>query len=259
MGLGGTLRRMSPEDIPPAPADPRSSADYESSPLARAEYVSAIVHLYRGELHRANAWRIRLDNTTNWAVLTTAGLLTFTFGEGSHSHWVLLIGMALVSVFLAFEARRYRFADVWRMRVRKIEENFYGPILRRNPVSPIEDWGNLVADDLFNPHFKITRMQAVRARLLRNYWPIYVVVIGAWIVHVLTFTGGAVSGQTQNWSEVRATLGSGLLPWWFPLGVVISIVTVLVGIAFFVTPPTRSDEEAWLDPVLSSDDRVGDL
>ena len=60
----------------------RDRIDYESTPLSRGEYITAVVHLYRGELHRANAWRLRLDNTTNWAVLTTAGLLTFSFGEG---------------------------------------------------------------------------------------------------------------------------------------------------------------------------------
>ena len=65
---------------PVKPAD--LAVDLESDPLTRPEYISAIVHLYRGELHRANAWRMRLDNTTNWAVLTTAGLLTFSFGDG---------------------------------------------------------------------------------------------------------------------------------------------------------------------------------
>ncbi len=126
-------------------SDPEeNSADYESTPLSRQEYISAIVHLYRGELYRATSWRIRLDNTTNWAVLTTAGLLSLSFGAASHSHVVLLVGMALISVFWAFEARRYRFADIWYSRVRKIEENFYGPILRRDPVSPMRHWGALV-------------------------------------------------------------------------------------------------------------------
>ena len=78
--------------------------DYESTPLTRAEYIAAIVHLYRGELYRANSWRIRLDNTTNWAILTAAGLLTFTFGDKEHSHWVLLLGLLLVAVFHLFEA-----------------------------------------------------------------------------------------------------------------------------------------------------------
>ena len=68
-------------------SDPEENgSDYESTPLSRQEYISAIVHLYRGELYRATSWRIRLDNTTNWAVLTTAGLLSLSFGATSHSH-----------------------------------------------------------------------------------------------------------------------------------------------------------------------------
>ena len=72
--------------------------DYESDPITRQEYISAIVHLYRGELSRATAWRLRLDTTTNWAVLTTAGLLAFSFREGPNTHWSLLIGLVLVTL-----------------------------------------------------------------------------------------------------------------------------------------------------------------
>ena len=144
------------------------AVDYESSPLTRPEYISALVHLYRGELYRSNSWRLRLDHTTNWAVITTAGLLTFSFGDAGHSHWALLIGLAVITVFLGFEARRFRFAHMWRSRVRMIEENFYGPILRRDPVSPEADWGDMVAEDLFRPQFKIGRLQSIRLRLMRN-------------------------------------------------------------------------------------------
>ena len=38
-----------------------------------ASNLTVLAHLYRGELYRANSWRMRLDNTTNWAVITTAG------------------------------------------------------------------------------------------------------------------------------------------------------------------------------------------
>jgi len=99
----------------------RNPTDYESTPLSRQEYISAIVHLYRGELARATAWRIRLDTTTNWAVLTTAGLLAFAFRSGDNPHWPLLFGTALITLLLGYEARRYQLFDVWRSRVRKIE------------------------------------------------------------------------------------------------------------------------------------------
>ncbi|MDP6539208.1 MAG: DUF2270 domain-containing protein [Planctomycetota bacterium] len=221
--------------------DPSSGVDYESTPLTRQEYVSAVVHLYRGELYRANAWRLRLDNTTNWAVLTTAGLLTFSFDEGRHSHWILLGGFAVVSVFLLFEARRFRYADVWRARVRMIEENFYGPILRRDPVSPEEQWGPLVAEDLFRPRFKLSTLAALRSRFVRNYWAIYSVVSVAWGVKVITQPVSA-----ESWEGVRENLsGAGLLPWWLPLALVGGIWACALALMVCVPRATSYDLEEW--------------
>ena len=216
--------------------------DLESAPLTRPEYISAIVHLYRGELYRANAWRIRLDATTNWAVLTTAGLLTFSFGEGTRSHWVILLGLALVTVFLAFEARRFRAADVWRLRVRQIEENFYGPILRRDLVSPESSWGRLIAEDLFNPTYKLPRLFALRQRFTRNYWPIYAVLLGAWVVHVLAFPE-----EAGSWSDVQEHLRSGLLPWWAPISYVATILVGMGALVMLGPRPPHLESEGGLE------------
>ena len=35
-----------------------------------AAEMGAIAHLYRGEFYRSTIWRTRLDNTTNWAIVT---------------------------------------------------------------------------------------------------------------------------------------------------------------------------------------------
>ena len=215
--------------------------DYESTPLSRAEYIAAVVHLYRGELYRANSWRIRLDNTTNWAVLTTAGLLSLSFGAGRQSHnIVLLVGIGLITIFWTFESRRFRFADIWYSRVRKIEENFYGPILRRDPVSPETGWGDLVAGDLFNPSFKITRLEALRARLVRNYWAIYSVLGFAWIIKVLVHPDPA-----HGWDDVRARLELGFLPFWVPLAVVGVFVLFLLTLVFLTRKTTVENHDHW--------------
>ena len=132
-----------------------STPDFEGKALSRSEYISAVVHFYRGELHRATLWRIRLDTTTNWAIISVMGLITFSLGGPTRSHVGILAGMALVTTFLWIEARRFRFFDVWRYRVRRIEENFYGPILHRDPVSPDMAWGDRVADDLLHPMFAV--------------------------------------------------------------------------------------------------------
>lgn len=206
---------MTPEDT--------RRADYESSPLTRQEYISAVVHLYRGELDRATTWRLRLDATTNWAILTTAGILSYSFNADAHSHLGPLLGVVLTSVFWTIEARRYRYADIWYARVRKIEENFYGPILRRDPISPQSEWGRLVAEDLFRPRFRVPMTYALRKRLLRNYWAIFFVLLGAWAAK-LVFQPTPASG----WDDLRARLELGLFPFWVPLGFVALFLCALV-------------------------------
>ena len=203
----------------------RRAADYESSPLSRQEYIAAIVHLYRGELDRATTWRLRLDATTNWAIITTAGVLSYSFGDRTHSHLGPLLGLALVSVFWMIEARRYRYADIWYARVRKIEENFYGPILRRDPVSPRQAWGQDVAEDLFRPRFRVTRAFALRKRLVRNYWAVFAVLLGAWVVKLIAHPEPA-----HSWAAVHARLEVGLIPWWLPLGAIVAFLGALVAL-----------------------------
>ena len=228
--------RNAPEHSLEDPTIPR--ADYESTPITRAEYISAIVHLYRGELYRANSWRIRLDSTTNWAILSSAGVMTFAFGDPAHSHWALLIGMALVTIFLFFEARRFRFYFVWRARVRMIEENFYSPILRRDPTSPDEDWGKLVASDLFQPRFRIGRFSALRARLVRNYWAIFAVLFFSWCVKIAVHPL-----QAEDLESIKANLGNtAMIPWWAPL---IYIGVIFVGLVAMLFAPKAPPTEDW--------------
>ena len=127
---------------------------FEREPLTRSEYISAMVHLYRGEQHRAQVWRTRLDTTTNWAVISMGALLSYAFSGLDRRHEVLVLGMYMIFTMLVFESRRFRFYDVWRNRVRRIEENFYVPILRRDLTSPVENWGFYVAEDLLNPELQ---------------------------------------------------------------------------------------------------------
>src|SRR5262245_18272825 len=95
------------ESLAVAETQRTSEADptFENYPLTRAEYINAMVHFYRGEMHRAQLWRTRLDTTTNWAVFTVAGMTSFTFSDPSHSPFILVLGSLLVTAFLCFEAR----------------------------------------------------------------------------------------------------------------------------------------------------------
>ena len=215
---------------------------YEATPLTRAEYIAAIVHLYRGELHRSTLWRIRLDTTTNWAILCVAGLLAFTFREDTQPHWAVLIGFMLVTLLMGYEARRFRFFDFWRARVRKIEKNFYGPILRRDPVSPEVGWGTLVAEDLLDPHFKLSYLSALRARFVRNYWAIYLVLLFSWLIKIIIH-----SRPPHGWAEIKKYLEAGLLPWWMPLAYIAVFLVAFAALFFGIRRERRVEDEYWYD------------
>jgi len=201
---------------PPAPA----SADFESTPLTRPEYIQAVVHFYRGEIYRSNVWRRRLDATTNWAVLTTAAVLTFTFSSPERTHLLLVLCSFVVLAFLFIEARRFRYFSVYRARVRMLEENFLLPILTRQLVSPIEGWRDLVARDLEEPKFKNTLLEALALRIRYNYFWIFSFVGSAWLLKVWLHPVPA-----RTWREMYEHMAVPPLPAWVVLG---------VGVLFFV-------------------------
>ena len=79
-----------------------------------AATIGALAHLYRGEIYRSTIWRTRLDNTTNWAVVTLGIALLVKFSRSEASPLPLLLAGVLSVVFLVFEARHYRYFNVWR-------------------------------------------------------------------------------------------------------------------------------------------------
>ncbi|MEZ4389175.1 MAG: DUF2270 domain-containing protein [Candidatus Krumholzibacteriia bacterium] len=225
--------------------DPKAYADFENVPLQRVEYITAMAHLYRGELQRSLSWRLRLDTTTNWAVVTTAGLLTFAFNNPQYALHTLLAGMYANLMFLMLEAQRFRFFDVFHSRLRLVEENFYGPLLRRDLASPMADWGVCVADDLRVPHFHLSMRQAIRARLARVYAPLFSVEIIGWCLTVALQrrTAGA------SWFEV---LSIGVVPGWLPALLVLGLFLFLLTCVTTAPPVPRLYEayrhERNLDP-----------
>jgi uncharacterized membrane protein len=137
-------------------------------PLTSAE-IGALAHLYRGEMYRSKIWRTRLDMTTNWAVVTTGIALSVTFSNREASPLPIVLVSLLLGVFLIFEGRRYRYFDIWRTRVRILENNFFGPILRGKGVDVSNGWNSILADDYDTLHFHISLMEAMGRRLRRNY------------------------------------------------------------------------------------------
>lgn len=208
--------------------------EFESWPLTRQEYISAMVHFYRAELTRANAWRLRLDTSTNWAVLASMGLISFAFGDPAHSHVSILFAIVLVMYFLVLEARRYRFFDLWRYRVRLVEENFYGPIVARELDSPDSNWGKLIEEDLLKPEFKITYWQAFRSRFVTNYASLFLILLAAWIVKLMVHPGYPREGLLRQ-------MAIGPIPGYVPLAIVSLVYLSLLAIVIFVSKVDHPD------------------
>ena len=131
--------------------------------------LGALAHLYRGEMYQSKIWRARLDTTTNWAVVTTGIALSVTFSQADASPLPMLLVSWVLIAFLAFEARRYVYYDIFRMRVRVMEVNFYAPMLAGRGIRTDNQWNELLANDYRELRFHITYWEALGRRLRRNY------------------------------------------------------------------------------------------
>ena len=118
--------------------------------------MGAVAHLYRGEVYRSTVWRTRLDQTTNWAVVTTGLAMSLTFSGPYASPLPLILVGLLVVVFLLLESRRYRYFSVWRARCRLMEADVYGPLLRGEGIALDGKWNTLLAQDYTYPSFHIS-------------------------------------------------------------------------------------------------------
>jgi uncharacterized membrane protein len=193
---------------------PPADARFEDYPLTRQEYLSVMVHFYRGEVARSTSWRQRLDATTNWAVLTTAAMLSFTFAATEEfAHVILLLTSLIILAYLSIEARRFRYFEVYRARVRMLEENFLIPVITRQLESPMGSWREAVADDLDLPKYKTTFLEAMGFRLRRNYILIYAILLGGWFVKI------SIGHElVTSWGELWQRMAVGPVPPWAVAG-----------------------------------------
>jgi len=137
--------------------------------------LGALAHLYRGELYRSTVWRTRLDATTNWAVVATGLALSLTYSSPEATPLPLVLVGFLVALFLAVEARRYRFFDFWRIRAHILELQLFGPILRGQGVRIDNGWNETLYQDYLHPSVHISFLDAVGRRLRRNYGWIFMI------------------------------------------------------------------------------------
>lgn len=198
-----------------APA--RSAADHA------ATFADVTGHFYRGEVDRLTTWRSRLDQTTNWAVVVMAAILTWVFSSEGNPHYVLLIGMAAVAVFLFIEAQRYQEYDAWRSRVRIVQQDFIGTVL--DPTAPgRDDWRERLSGDLREPDIDLPLTAALAHRLQRTYMPLLGLLLVAWIARITVFE------LEEGW---RATASIGTIPGTAVVGAVGAVFAVLLGLTLW--------------------------
>src|SRR5438093_1971891 len=134
--LTGRLRPASPPE-PAVSERAGHTAAAHMRRMAPAEFNTAMIHFYRGEVQRSNTWRNRLDTTTNWAVITAGATLSFVFSSPSNPHFVIPINSILVAIFLLMEARRYRYYEIWSSRVRVLETGYFAQFLATEGLTAV--------------------------------------------------------------------------------------------------------------------------
>ncbi|HEU5098783.1 MAG TPA: DUF2270 domain-containing protein [Roseiflexaceae bacterium] len=147
--------------------------------------VAATVHIYRGLMDRGTTWRQRVDNPTNWAIVSIGTSVSFVLSDDAHSHAVLLLVMLFGISFLAIEARRTRYYDLWSSWLRLLETEYLAPILQDNCVTASDTWQELIVRDLAYPHFKSTTLRMVQRRLRDHYMAIYLFLLLSWLLKLL--------------------------------------------------------------------------
>ena len=186
---------------------------------------SVMAHFYRGEMDRVTTWRQRLDQTTTWAVTVMAAILTWAFSSPDNPHYLLLIGIVVVTAFLGIEARRYRDYDLFRSRVRMLQENLFATALDPSQDVEHQDWRAELSEDFRVPTLKVSFQEALANRLRRVYLALLGVLLAAWIFRITAFTPAG-----QPW---LGAAGIAYIPGTAVVVIVGAFYVVLGGVAFW--------------------------
>jgi len=194
-------------------------------PSTSTEFINVLAHYHRAEIARMAGWRDRIDRTTNWAITVVAAMLSVSLSTPTAHHGVLIFAMVLVLLLLVIEARRYRFFDVYRNRVRRLERNYYAQIFAPEDGTT-NDWIVKLGDDLRKPVFLTSTSQALSRRLRRNYCWMFLILLFAWLVKTtfIRMQESAVDAHlVTSVGEWVRNAAIGPLPGWF----------VIAGVAVF--------------------------
>jgi uncharacterized membrane protein len=193
-------------------------------------YVNAMSHFYRGEMGRIMVWRQRLDVTTNWAITSTTAIITIAFSNAGVPHIIFFFNLAIVWVMLWIEARRYRFYDAFRARIRMLEAHFLVPMVMENRDLLQGEWKKLVCEDLILPCFKISKLEAIGRRLKRNYVFIFILILVAWVTKIFLHAPTAMDSAASFYHALRV----GHIPSWLVAFIFVSTFVSVISITIYV-------------------------
>ena len=197
-------------------------------------YITAMAHFYRGEVGRIMVWRQRLDTTTTWAITSTCTIFTVAFSFREVPHLIFFFNLAIVVIMLWIEARRYRFYDAFRARLRMLEAHFLVPILLRQDSKLEGNWRKLVAEDLLIPAFKVTMFESIGRRLKRNYAFIALIILSAWITKIFIHPPPDVL-KINSLGSFYDALSIGGFSSWFVAAVMMGTFISVIGVTLYIT------------------------
>ena len=200
-------------------------------------YVNAMSHFYRGEMGRIMVWRQRLDVTTNWAITSSTAIITISFSSREVPHIIFFFNLAIVWVMLWIEARRYRFYDAFRARIRMLEAHFLVPMVMENRDLLQGEWKKLVCEDLILPCFKISKLEAIGRRLKRNYIFIFILIMVAWITKIFLHAPMAMNGV----GAFYRALAVGHIPSWLIAFILVGTMVSVIAITIYVSKKTSGE------------------
>lgn len=170
------------------------------APTYAKDRSTILIHYYRAMVGRADTWRMRMDATTNWAIVVTAGMTSFALGSEAAPHWSLAIVSLMTLSFLLLEARRLCFYNLWQRRVLLVEQGIIRPALLAGELEGEGASAKLEATfrESLEPHLGRTvpemRMRkAIARRLRRVYCYLIAVQTLAWVIKLASHPSQATS------------------------------------------------------------------
>ncbi|MDX1579205.1 MAG: DUF2270 domain-containing protein, partial [Gemmatimonadota bacterium] len=185
--------------------------DPETRPMDPRDPPPVLIHLYRAAVGHADIWRQRLDATTNWAVITTAAVLTFAFSGRETPHFVMLLALLFVLFFLFMETRRYQAYNLWQRRIRVLHRALIVPALR--PAEEVDEelvetLFRKLADDFATWLPALGLRAALGYRLRRNYVPLITLILVTWLLKLYVHPE-AVGGLAEYVGRASVGLAPG--------------------------------------------------